>query len=299
MLKGDWLPGFAVVLILLFAAWVGLGIGYQDGYGDGGDDATAYQQDGAISGGSLSKSGITDKQTERNEWRDEEDLRAQRNMADWAAWVFAASAAGVLITGLGVIFIAQTLKSTREAADFAARTLTEATNATQAATDTIEVMRDTTYRELRAYVAIISCEQFHKDANGRRAVSIYVTFRNCGQTPADAVTYCAAMRILDGENEEIEKIVIRERNTGVNLGPSVEQTIKISAPLPDWVLNGVDRQAVISRLAVVGRIEYLDFQAEEIQTTRFDYVAPKPVRKTSIKKRLGMDPVSLGQNEAT
>lgn len=51
----------------------------------------------------------------RNEWREEEDLQAQRDMAEWAAWAVIVGIGSMMLTALGVFLVWQTLKETRKA----------------------------------------------------------------------------------------------------------------------------------------------------------------------------------------
>lgn len=65
--------------------------------------------------GSTPQGGQTDPKTYREEWRAEEDLKAQRQMADWAFLMLVATAFGTCVTAIGVVFVAQTLEATRDA----------------------------------------------------------------------------------------------------------------------------------------------------------------------------------------
>ncbi len=174
MLKGGWLPGIAIILILLFAIWVGLKIGYQDGYGDGGDNATTYQHDSTIIDGAAPESGISNEQTKRDEWRDEEDLNAQRNMAYWAAAMFVAAVGTLIVTGIGVLYIAKTLEATRDA-------VREAENATKAALKSTEETTRIASRQIRAYLSISA--KIKKPIVGKY-LRVKVIIKNTGQTPA-------------------------------------------------------------------------------------------------------------------
>lgn len=58
-------------------------------------------------------------QPERDQWRQEEDLRAQQDMARWAFLL-------LLVTTVGVIYVARTLNATKKASE-AAQTAADAT----------------------------------------------------------------------------------------------------------------------------------------------------------------------------
>lgn len=68
---------------------------------------------------------------DRKEWREERDLRAQRHMALWAMWMFIATAAGVIATGVGLLYVIRAYnlnaEATRHAAT-AAKAATESAN---------------------------------------------------------------------------------------------------------------------------------------------------------------------------
>ena len=67
----------------------------------------------------------------RDEWRQEQDLLAQRQMADWAKFAVLVAIASVFVTAVGVVFVALTLKATRDAV----RETAKATRATERAVD--------------------------------------------------------------------------------------------------------------------------------------------------------------------
>jgi len=112
---------------------------------------------------------------DRKEWREEIDLNAQRNMAQWAFWMFIVSGAGAIVGVLGLILIRQTLIATRH---------------------TNHNFRESSEKELRAYIGIepiieecsisvdLSSEQ-PTDAD----VSFLLKIKNYGQTPASNVLY--------------------------------------------------------------------------------------------------------------
>ena len=69
------------------------------------------------------------------------DLKAQQEMATWALLMF-------IVTGSGVIFVAQTLEATR-------RAVAEAEKATDAAVETVHVTREAAHTERRAQVSVL------------------------------------------------------------------------------------------------------------------------------------------------
>lgn len=134
MFKGDWLrhPAIGVVVFAL----IGLGfpaLNQYQGEASRADHSAKQQLQDRSESVSPMQPPQRDINPDRNEWREEQDLQAQQQMARWALAMAIVSVAGVIITAAGVFFVAETLGATREAAKFAADTLTEAKNATAAA----------------------------------------------------------------------------------------------------------------------------------------------------------------------
>ncbi|MGH6770200.1 MAG: hypothetical protein ACRECO_14385 [Xanthobacteraceae bacterium] len=111
----------------------------------------------------------------RQEWRSEQELKAQRQMVLWAFIAAIAACASVFVTAIGVAFVKWTLDATRAAVD-------EASKGTQAAEAAVEITRVTAERELRAYLSISKSEI--KDVQPGRVPYAHLVFRNDGNTPA-------------------------------------------------------------------------------------------------------------------
>jgi len=125
---------------------------------------------------------------ERRDQRERADLEAQEEMAFWAEGMFWATAAAVLLTGIGIVLIWRTLLHNRRAAEASrqmvkeARTATEAAvEAADAAKDTVEVTSDIGRKQLRAYVGIAAIGISKLD---QKPVVCDVMIQNFGQTPA-------------------------------------------------------------------------------------------------------------------
>lgn len=89
----------------------------------------------------------------REDHRAEQDLNAQRQMADWAKWMFYATAIiGALtvgVTGVGVYFVRKTLVETQRTTWFADKTAREATRANNIARSNVRVARESAERQLQ------------------------------------------------------------------------------------------------------------------------------------------------------
>lgn len=108
---------------------------------------------------------MADPKPERNEWREEQDLYAQRQMAKWAFWMLVISGAGVVVGGLGLLFLKRTLDETRA--------MTEAT-------------REIGENQTRAYCIIKSAYVTTPQGmeNQDKLIGLCVEVENTGPTPA-------------------------------------------------------------------------------------------------------------------
>ena len=111
----------------------------------------------------------------RKEWREETDLNAQRDMAQWAFWMFIVSGTGVVVGVLGLALIRETLVATR------------ATN---------DSFRESSSKELRAYVGVEPVPEktiVEIDLSEDQPLDVDVIFvikiTNYGQTPAQNLRY--------------------------------------------------------------------------------------------------------------
>ena len=121
---------------------------------------------------------IPDPQSYREEWRSERNLEAQRDMAEWAFLMIVVSGLSVLVTGVGVVYVARTLEATRAA-------VKEAADGTAAAKAMVDLSRENATRELRAYLSVepggINQLRGTTDAVG------HIIVRNVGKLPAQGV----------------------------------------------------------------------------------------------------------------
>lgn len=233
MLKGDWLPGFAVVLILIFAVWVAFSLGNHEHESYRHYQSTGEQDEHAIDGGFLFEAPKPEPEPEREEWRDEQDLQAQRDMAEWAKWLLAISTIGVGVTGIGVWYVAKTLDATLSAnAGF----------------------RESAERQLRAYVNIKDVVVLNL-IKGEKP-KLVVRYENGGQTPAYNLGCVSAFKIDMISDKwpilDFEAYV----NSRVVMGSTVIFTSEklAEAALPDIGLL----QKGAAQFRAIGRVEYVD-----------------------------------------
>lgn len=76
---------------------------------------------------------------ERDEWRSEQDLKAQTDMSKWAFWMLITSVAMAALSAVGIFLIVDTLKETR--------------SATAAANRAIDVSREIGRKQAKAYLS--------------------------------------------------------------------------------------------------------------------------------------------------
>lgn len=175
MPERDWLFFYAVGLILVcglvFAGSVNHSQQRERHYQSAQEQYTgAYER--ITESSPVRQSLIADVEAYRQEWREEQDLAAQRDMAKWALFMMVASFFGVGVTAIGVVFVAKTLVATREAVAAANRTADEAKRIGEA--------------QVRAYVAITSVTVvFIWDETRSNLYPVFrIYFGNSGASPA-------------------------------------------------------------------------------------------------------------------
>lgn len=139
-----------------------------------------------------------DPYSERKEWREEQDLKAQRQMAEWAFWAVMAGLGSVAITGVGVILIALTLDETRKAVVVSAE-------GTKAAKQAVELTRKAHITEQRPWLAVRAVKM-DRSILSQDVISafIWIRFTNIGKTPAlSVVPHSQTYLRTTGSNEII------------------------------------------------------------------------------------------------
>lgn len=126
----------------------------------------------------------------REEWIAEQDLQAQRDMAQWAYLMLLVTGIGVIFTGSGLLLLALTLNWTRFAAG-------EARRAATAAEGAVVVTRDIGQKQVRAYLNVSDVQIHVNEATG--AVTVSLAVANSGNSPALEVE--AVLRLQSGSTE--------------------------------------------------------------------------------------------------
>lgn len=157
---------------------------------------------------------ITDPAAYRDEWRQERDLEAQRDMARWALWMMAFAGVGVVVTTAGVIYVAMTLNATREA-------VAEAQNANKIASQLAEA-------EVRPRIIIGHRDEMEATLNetGHVGFQITITFPNVGKSPAvTADGWGDVFRLPPGEAAPMPSKSLDKFLSGAPLFPAVPTSI--------------------------------------------------------------------------
>jgi hypothetical protein len=203
----------------------------------------------------LRKPPAPDPNPERKEWREENDLKAQREMADWAFGMLIASSIGVIITSLGVWFVRETLIATR-------RMIGEAASATQAAHDAVSTTREIGEAQVRAYLSVRRARFFVEPM----FLHIELDITNSGQSPARSVQVSASVTIqfdygdrtrpLDPSSvrhHESESEIIAMSEVGAGSSASAKVVLPATR-LGDAIAHAIDT----SPFQVKCRVDWLD-----------------------------------------
>lgn len=189
---------------------------------------------------------------DRNEWRQEEDLVAQQDMAKWAWWMMLASFMSIAVAAVGVWFVKQTLDATRAA-------VVEAKRGSEAAQDAVEVTRATSQRQLRAYIAIQGGSfSLVNLIEGGRGVAFHVELKNLGQTPAYGFsTWVKPPRILPFDAIPFGDPTPLSERTGFSIvGPGASAHIQYTIRLEDADFDAIRNKT--RRIYVWGGADFTD-----------------------------------------
>lgn len=186
-----------------------------------------------------------------------QDLQAQQDMAFWSMWMVVASGITILVTGIGVYLVWQTLEETRQA-------VVDTSRMTKAAEEANAIAADAHRRSARAYLAVIYGDlTIEKGKKARFAASI----SNYGQTPAREVALVSIAIVADGEPSFEWPDVTREKVRGVMPSNTIhpnEPTMSDAVttdPISeeDWNLIKTGRKCIYARHMVF----YKDVFGEE------------------------------------
>lgn len=210
---------------------------------------------------------------DRKEWREESDLEAQRDMAQWPLMTMIATWVAAAATGVGVYFVAHTLEATRGMLASSIDAVRAARQANDGTQQSLELIRSNSERELRAYINFSEGSVVNFET-GRPTIQAVLT--NFGATPAYDVVANVGVRLesLPLAGDLTDAAGQAPQKFGV-IGPTAPFTIRIS--LEDPPLGEEHRNAIKKGSAAIfffGTITYRDaFAVDRITRFRVAYSA--------------------------
>lgn len=166
-----------------------------------------------------------DPAAQREEQRGEADLRAQRDMAKWAMWMFFAAATTTILSALGVFLIWRTLIHTRRAANFAGDAVVEGQKATKAAEGALEVQRNTAALQLRPYLLFAEEDDDDETKSFDEVPMLDLSFQNYGQTPAYSVGFRQGATFTKKPIGDLEPYLDSEVESFGTIGPGAKRGV--------------------------------------------------------------------------
>jgi hypothetical protein len=199
---------------------------------------------------------------DRQEWRAEQDLQAQRDMAQWALLAMIAAFSGVGVTAIGIRFIKLTLDVNREA-------VTAAVNMAKTA-------REMSVAQIRAYVSVPNIEIARiseTDYRGQRVhvMTLKMSVANSGSTPARRP---GATVILTHRHDGKDRAISAKHDillpNDIIAGETAFPLYNVEFPLTDEpYVSKIANGTIYFRL--MGSVEYDIVADGDRHSTPFDY----------------------------
>lgn len=186
----------------------------------------------------------------RQEWRSEQNLQAQRDMARWAFDALILSGIAAFATVLGLVYVKKTLDLTRKAVEDSARSA-------DAAVQAIEQSELHAQRQLRAYISLKEAKL--KDVAVGMQPKAIIKFLNCGSTPAyetKIIQNIAIYNFVNRMSPEFDGSDITPSKMTVGPGVDVHNTIKSSHILTEGDIIGLNNGQLA--IYVYGIASYVD-----------------------------------------
>lgn len=191
--------------------------------------------------------------------KEQRDLAAQEAMAVWAFWMVTMSLGTLLVAGLGTALIWKQVSLTRQAVE-------ETGQATEAMREANEIARDTSRRQLRAYVSAEDL-QIAFFVPGEEAL-LAVEMMNGGQTPAYNVRIVSMpfFSAAGAEEHPIRFGAVIEMPSRTDIAPGKSYAhIYPLGKLSEHVIGAVTSGALV--LIYAGIISYSDAFGRRRRTT--------------------------------
>ncbi|WP_432343387.1 hypothetical protein WMC41_11875 [Shinella yambaruensis] len=166
--------------------------------------------------------------TAREPERSERNLKAQEDVASWAMGTLVVTFLSLMVTGVGVILVACTLKHTRRAADYAADMIDEAKETTRAAVGMNDLTRalETPLLGIRMPEGLVEF-----DSNGFKKRPVKFRIVNMGRSPAEIVDVA---RIWVGTDGSFPPPVTEENIASGKIKPLSRWVAPQSETEPIW-----------------------------------------------------------------
>lgn len=209
--------------------------------------------------------------------REKRDLAAQESMSVWAFWLLLVSGAGTVTTMIGTGFLLWQIILTRKAVE-------DTGEATEAMREANEIARQSSERQLRAYLSVTGVEFGGARSPGRLRAT--VNFLNTGQTPAKDVRVHLNIYVLKWD-EYRSTVLPDTSSTGIKSSAVVGSGGMQSISNDVGLVEGVDLKQALNELCLIasGFIRYQDIFGVEHETTY-------KIFKDNVTRRLGHDTVA-------
>lgn len=168
-----------------------------------------------------------EKYPSRQEWREEKDLQAQRQMSQWALWMV-----GISITGTILIFL--TLLETRNVLKETERTNDIADSNAKAAWAAVAGAKEDAEKARRPYIIYDTAkiDEWTVSDGKRKGWSVDVTFKNCGQSPGIVTGRRHAVFSPNGDGSWGQRTAVRAP-VCATIGPGQSEDFRFDAIMSD------------------------------------------------------------------
>ena len=202
---------------------------------------------------------LPDPNPERDQWRNEQDLNAQRQMAGWTAVMGGVGVLGIGLSAIGIILLYRTLRATQEGLD--------------AARDAARATREVGQGQSKAYLEVTGGRYQSmptQSKNGLAAVAKYVFLDIANYGSSVATDVSIRYRVEIGNSfDTSDYIALGPRYTTQKLSSIPPNTNSLSRALGKSIADQVQEAAesnsgqtttlkAVKSVLVVGEIRYLD-----------------------------------------
>lgn len=220
----------------------------------------------------------------RSDEREEMDLSAQLEMAEWAKWMFVLGVISVMITSGGTVVVALNLIEARRTTAAAIRSADASEIATSSA---MKIGEGQNRAWLSLEVVMERVPGISRTASGNEGIyfDVDVTVKNCGYSPATRVTFAAEMGII-GPGNYLDTALARycaarksygeQDEDGESIFPNQEMIISSTAFLSmtdvEDAFEKCDPKFIHLKLMLYGCVNYICPFTAGIKQTGFSFI---------------------------